>query len=248
VQSFSYGLNELRLSTAYKRCLYDQALLLTSRGVTIVVASGDDGVHGDSQDEFPDDFLPVIPASLPWVLSVGGTKLVGRCLGKEACSRFSGGGFSNAYSTQPWQSDAVADYEDNATLPSSDLWNRTGRGYPDLSVLYGLSIPYCFTRGSEFSLISGTSVGAPIVAGMIAILNDIRLSFGGPPFGFINPWLYQTAKDFPEVFNDITSQSNRGTGAVGFNADLNWDPCTGIGTPIFESLANIVLDDVLQDN
>ncbi|KIJ38199.1 hypothetical protein M422DRAFT_176967, partial [Sphaerobolus stellatus SS14] len=36
----------------------------------------------------------------------------------------------------------------------------------------------------------GTSASRPVVAAVISLLNDFRLSKGKPPLGFINPWLY----------------------------------------------------------
>jgi tripeptidyl-peptidase-1 len=53
-------------------------------------------------------------------------------------------------------------------------------------------------------LTAGTSFSAPLMAGMFAMLNAVRLNAGRPVLGFANPWLYQTAAQHPEAFYDIT--------------------------------------------
>ena len=60
-----------------------------------------------------------------------------------------------------------------------------------------------------------------IVAGIIALLNDYRISQGNPPLGFLNNWLYSHALD---GFNDITSGINPGCETDGFAAAKGWDP------------------------
>ena len=39
----------------------------------------------------------------------------------------------------------------------------------------------------NFSLIDGTSASAPVVASMITLINDARITAGKKPVGFINP-------------------------------------------------------------
>jgi hypothetical protein len=39
--------------------------------------------------------------------------------------------------------------------------------------------------------VAGTSCATPAVAGIIALLNDVRLQQGKSTLGFLNPWLYQ---------------------------------------------------------
>ena len=59
------------------------------------------------------------------------------------------------------------------------------------------------------------------VAGIIALLNDFRLSIGKPPLGFLNYWLYGKGR---AGINDIVSGSNPGCGTDGFSAIIGWDP------------------------
>ena len=65
------------------------------------------------------------------------------------------------------------------------------------------------------------TANAQIVAGIISLLNDYRISQGEPALGFLNNWLYGHALD---GFNDIESGSNPGCGTTGFPAIKGWDP------------------------
>lgn len=68
----------------------------------------------------------------------------------------------------------------------------------------------------EFNLAFGTSAAAPMVASLVALLNDHRLRNGHPRLGFINSLLYsQKART---GFNDITKGSNPGCSTKGFKA------------------------------
>lgn len=60
----------------------------------------------------------------------------------------------------------------------------------------------------------GTSASAPIFAGMVTILNAVRVANNQPLLGWLNPLFYQIAQDMPFAFNDITVGNNR-CGAYG---------------------------------
>lgn len=68
--------------------------------------------------------------------------------------------------------------------------------------------------------IGGTSASAPTVAGIVALLNDARLSQGKSTLGFLNPFLYQTAAKSKGALNDITVGNNPGCGTQGFNVRI----------------------------
>jgi tripeptidyl-peptidase-1 len=101
----------------------------------------------------------------------------------------------------------------------------------------------------------GTSAASPVVAGILALLNDARFRAGKGPLGFINPLLYSIGYT---ALNDITGGGSVGcngingqTGAAivgggivpyaSWNATEGWDPVTGLGTPNFEKLKQLVL-------
>jgi tripeptidyl-peptidase-1 len=98
-------------------------------------------------------------------------------------------------------------------LPSSALYNATNAGFPDVSIhgenciltQFGVPVP-----------VSGTSCSAPVFAGLVALLNDARLSAGKPALGWLNPLLYK----HPEAFTDITKGSTPGCASDGFQVLL----------------------------
>ena len=73
---------------------------------------------------------------------------------------------------------------------------------------------------------------------MISLLNDARIVARLPTLGFFNPWLY--AQGFKGL-NDVGG-SNPGCGTNGFTAVKSRDPVTGLGTPNFELLKDLVLN------
>jgi len=69
-------------------------------------------------------------------------------------------------------------------------------------------------------------------------LNDYLLSTDRPPLGFINPWLYTNGLP---GFRDITEGWSGGcNNYVGFPATVGWDAVTGLGTPDFVVLQNLL--------
>lgn len=131
---------------------------------------------------------------------------------------------------------------DGVIPTSGGIYNGAGRGYPDISAVgdAGLVVVAGKTGTS-----GGTSMSAPIVAGMFNLINEQRLQAGKPPVGFINPTLYA----YEEMFNDIvhgdmaSNYSGHGQQGLckgkGFSAVRGWDPVTGMGTPKFEKMSQI---------
>ncbi|KAH9010436.1 subtilisin-like protein [Lactarius pseudohatsudake] len=192
---------------------------LGTRGASVLFASGDDGVgRGDCTR-----FTPVFPATCPYVTAVGGTTN----FGPEVAASLSGGGFSEYFGRPEYQHQAVTTFLNNLGQQYSGLYNPIARGIPDISAQARM-VSY-FLKG-EKRRAKGTSCSAPIVAGIISLLNDYRLSQGKPPLGFLNPWLYGGGLN---GLNDIVSGSNPGCNTNGFSAAVGWDPVTGLGTPDF---------------
>lgn len=106
------------------------------------------------------------------------------------------------------------------------------RGYPDISA-NGNGIAIIFQ--GEFILVDGTSASAPIIGGVISLINEQRKNDGKSTVGFINPVLYAN----PSALNDITSGDNPGCSTNGFAAVPGWDPVTGLGTPNYEKLLEV---------
>lgn len=126
------------------------------RGISVLAASGDRGIQGRYGCLGPREniFSPSWPSNCPFVTSVGGTGLLPgeTVLQPESAALVneigysSGGGFSNVYLTPQYQKTAVARFfaEHDPEYPyyssevepaeeSDGVYNRSGRGYPDVS-------------------------------------------------------------------------------------------------------------------
>lgn len=190
VHSISYGDYESTIDSSYMSRTEQEFMKIGISGRSLLFASGDDGT---SCSMFKGKFEPMWPASSPHVTSVGGT------VSMSQCWDHSGGGFSNMFPTPSYQEDAVQSYlKNNKSLPSSSYFNSSGRGYPDLSVF---SVNYDIVILGVPWPVDGTSCAAPTVAGIISLLNDIRLNNGQSTLGFLNPLLYKLNG---QAFTDIT--------------------------------------------
>ena len=182
VHSVSYGDYEKTIDSKYMERVEQEFMKLGVSGRTVIFASGDDGTscsltHGGK-------FEPMWPASSPYVTTVGGT------VSMTECWDHSGGGFSNVYQTPAYQKHALETYLKSGLAPDDKYFNKSGRAYPDLSVfavnfdivIFGIPWP-----------VDGTSCAAPTTAGIISLLNDVRLNKGQSTLGFINPKLYELA-------------------------------------------------------
>ncbi|KAH9064054.1 subtilisin-like protein [Lactarius vividus] len=228
--SISYINYEADFTLDYASTMCDLFMQLGARGVSVLIASGDDGVgEGDCVTDGNVRFVPTFPASCPWVTAVGGTMRYE----PEIAASLSGGGFSEYFKRPVYQDEAVTTFLENLGNQYHGLYNASGRGFPDIAAqAYGIRIIF----RDKNKVVDGTSCAAPIVAGIISLLNDYRISQGRHPLGFLNPWLYGIAR---AGLNDITSGSNPGCNTDGFSAIVGWDPVTGLGSPDFEHLQYI---------
>ncbi|KAJ1304004.1 hypothetical protein OPQ81_008412 [Rhizoctonia solani] len=232
--STSYGDDEQTVPLDYATRVCNSFAQLGVRGVSVLFSSGDGGV-GSGTCKTNDGtnrtrFQPIFPASCPYVTAVGGTYKVSPEVGVS----FSQGGFSDYFARPSYQASAVSTFLGSLGTTYSGLYNTTGRGFPDVAA-QGRS--FQVVQGGQTTSVAGTSASAPTFAGVIALLNDYRLSQGKPPLGFLNPWLYSNATS---ALNDITSGNNPGCGTNGFTARAGWDPVTGLGTPDFVKLQAVV--------
>ncbi len=199
---------------------YNSALQAAAAvGVTVCVASGDNGsTDGSSDGSDQVDF----PASSPYSLACGGTTLdiSGSSIASEVVwndlpnNGATGGGVSATF--------PLPSYQANANVPPSKTTGNPGRGLPDVSGDADPQTGYQVqVDGSQF-VVGGTSAVAPLWAGLVALLNQSI----GTPVGYLNPNLYQTIALATGTFNDITSGNNGD-----YNAGPGWDACSGWGSP-----------------
>jgi len=264
VISISYGGSEAGFPDFYMKRQCNEWMKLALQGSTIVMSSGDAGVgekvcNGESGKIFDPDFA----STCPYVLSVGSTEwdrfnpatppIPGQKLNEVATKRFpSGGGFSNVFGIPSYQRDAVSAYYDqvesslgfsgyhhfvvdgNFNTTTGGLYHHGGRGYPDVAAVGDRQVVY--SNGSWW-LVGGTSLSAPVWGAVLTLVNEARIAAGKSTVGFIQPVLYA----HPEAFTDITVGSNPGCNSTGFPAAKGWDPVSGLGSPNFPVLLDVLM-------
>jgi len=205
----------------FDSALQDAAAL----GVTVCVASGDDG----SSDGVNDKRAHVdFPASSPYALACGGTSLQGSdtTITSEAVwndgpsGGAGGGGVSNFFPLPKWQAHAKVP-------PSHNPGKHVGRGVPDVAGDADPQTGYQILLEGKPVVMGGTSAVAPLWAGLIALINQHL----GRRVGYLNPLLYGNA-NVAGAFHDITQGNNDLKGDLGaYPASSGWDACTGLGSP-----------------
>jgi subtilase family serine protease len=238
VVSVSLGTNESCFTSAQVTTVHSALQFDDERHVTVAAAAGDFGAEGQPCTATPTSARAVIfPASDPLALAVGGTSLdashrTGAYIGETVWNRpgsgitdvvASGGGFSRDFARPAYQ-DGVPGLGARRGVPdvASDADQDTG-------------IAIVEATGGQFAIGPGfgTSAGAPVWAGIVAIADQ----YAGRHLGFINPAIYQIGRSarYHRAFHDVTKGNNTvQVGSVtvkGFDAGPGWDPVTGWGSP-----------------
>lgn len=245
VISTSYDDDEQTVPPSYATRVCNDMAQLGARGVSLLFASGDEGVGFSGYCTSNDGtnrsaFLPEFPSSCPFVTSVGATmnftpEVVAY---KESSAYASGGGFSNYFSRPLYQDDVVDAYVKSLGSRDAAFYNQSGRAYPDIA---GQGFDYAEVWDSRDVRVSGTSASTPAISAILALVNDALLAAGKSPLGFLNPWLYKRGH---KAFTDITSGSAVGCSelgdGLGFPAKEGWDAVTGFGTPRFKDILQVL--------
>jgi len=233
VLSISWGSGESGFILDHMQAANAEFMKMGLKGISILTASGDDGTGKQGMFRCS-HFDTNWPASSPYLTTVGGTY---SSSGSEIGWSDSGGGFSSIFAQPSYQKEAVSTYLSTARLPSSNLFNSSGRALPDISTFATNFRVY----SSAWSDISGTSAASPTLAGMIASINEALLSNGQAVAGFLNPALYKHAESI--VGFDVVDGNNKHSGCpAGFPCVKGWDAVTGMGTPNFQKLKQVLLN------
>ncbi len=223
ILSISWGAPEASWTSSSLSALNDACQSAAALGITITVASGDQG-SGDGLSGNHVDF----PASSPYVTGCGGTQLTssGSTILSEVVwndgsqGGATGGGVSTVFPLPSWQSYA------NVPAPTT---STGGRGVPDVAGNASPETGYNIFVDGQQEVVGGTSAVAPLWAALTALINQSRSASAG----FLNPTLYAN----PSAFRPITSGNN---GA--FSAGPGWNACTGLGSPIGTAIAGALAD------
>jgi hypothetical protein len=221
---------------------------LRANDVTLLAASGDFGATADYYNNGDTTVGVSYPASSPDVVAVGGTTLhldaagdypgttgSGAEVGWETGPNSgAGGGLSSIEAEPSWQKGVVP-----TTLDSS---GQDARAVPDVAwdadPSTGVNV-YTSTLSTKtdtigWTVVGGTSIGAPQWAGLIAIVDQGRVLQGGSPLtGYDQtlPALYS----LPSAdFHDILTVTNPNDASL--QAGPGYDEVTGLGTPVANRL------------
>ncbi|MGH4036053.1 S53 family peptidase [Actinomycetota bacterium Odt1-20B] len=234
VVTMSLGLPEGGVNAAANKDLYTSAAPVfaaaAQEGITTVASSGDQGVFdpNGSADGKANVRTVDWPSSDPSVTAVGGTRITLDDQGKRTKADVvwndegaSGGGPSMIFSRPGYQASGTA----------ARAASNGHRAVPDISLTAspqaGMTVPFTDRDGTDWNSVGGTSLSAPLFAGMVALAAQQK----GDSLGNVNPKLYAlaaTPEDGAKAgITDITSGVN---GQDGYPAGLGYDMATGLGT------------------
>jgi len=220
------------------------AMIAGFPGVVFLASTGDSGASGG----------PGYPAASPLVTAVGGTRiqsLTWTDTSSETAWLFTGGGIQPQEAMPSWQSN----YLTSAETSMNDFM----RAAPDVAADADYQhSPFAIYYKQRWVMTGGTSLSAPIWAGMTALIaqsiwkNKQKtlanvMTTTSPSGGGFNALLY-AAKSAAgtQVFHDIVSGSNNLTGApcALCNAGAGYNDVTGLGTPQLSALMTQLLTQV----
>jgi IPT/TIG domain len=185
-------------------------------GVVITVSAGDEGYNNN----YSSNASPSFPATLPSVISVGGT-----FLHKAANAR----GWSESVWNEPGRK--IGTGSGCSAIQTKPAWQTdkacTHRIDNDIAAVGGCETPVSVYMKAEggFVLLCGTSASAPLVAGIMALASEPVRSLGARAF-------YES----PGSVFDVTKGTN-GTCSPPVedeyfcHAEIAYDGPTGLGTP-----------------
>jgi kumamolisin len=203
-------------------------------GITICVASGDHGTADLPGFRWDGKIHVDHPAVDDFVLSCGGTQINAQGNdvvwndGRPFDNDPHGGGWASGGGVS--ETVARPDYQKTAGIPASIATGKRGRGVPDIA----MSATNYFTRVQGMEGASGgTSAVAPLMASLLALLNQAKKK----RVGFLNPFLYANVSK--GIVKDVTVGTNAIANTVkGYKAGVGWDCCTGLGTPDGTAILN----------
>lgn len=221
-----------------------------AEGITVIVASGDQGAYAGSGGSVGVADLD----SDPTVLSVGGLVLAapavlngpgdGPTMTGEPIAAAWGGDFIEALSPTAQQAylapnEASTGGYGSAPVPTWEAWalppTATGNGVPVIANLAGMPGLLGISSGQEIGL-GGTSLSAPVTA---ALLTDLEGTLHLDGLGALPPQIFRVAQEDPGLFTQAQWGSN-GAYAVTSSVSGSWNPVTGFGLLDWGGLAQVL--------
>ena len=267
VESYADCLKEIQYNER-QVCMFTNDLVIVQgnvefmklglRGVTVVAASGDGGMHfsfqpfslftaiGRALNKAACAYtMPTFPASSPYVTAIGGTQWTAPASAEDPVYWNGGGsGFSWDFPMPSYQTAVVEKYiathSGDDEFPPASAYNASCRAYPDISAL---ALGNAMCANGRCNGAGGTSAAAPTMGGILTLLNAELKKAGKPVLGFLNTALYQSgAAHADEMFYDVTKGNSKCnsetclTCTTGFPATPGFDLATGWGAPRWAGL------------
>jgi hypothetical protein len=232
------------------------------QGQSVFSSAGDEGSTDCFGDETGHDSLVSVddPASQPYVTGVGGTTMQG--IGSPSIGVWNNTG--NALAADPGAGGGgVSAFEKVDDVDGFYQNGFTGKGYtnacdassalacrqvPDVTALADPFTGYVIGAwnpnddnglgGVDIFPIGGTSGAAPTWAALTAIADSSAACAANGPAGFVNPKLYDVARNattYAANFTDVTRGNNdlptSGYTGTDYSATTGYDLASGIGSP-----------------
>jgi subtilase family serine protease len=223
-------------------------------GISVLASSGDDGSTACLSRSGPVDLLSVsFPASSPLVTGVGGTNvqlnpnntIVSQLVWNDGPDDMAagGGGVSGLFARPSYQKGFVA--ADGRVVPDVSLLADVLPGYEIYCSVSDCRDP---AHAGNWVAVGGTSAAAPLLAGGLALTDQLLRRRGRQELGLANMLLYPIARSSsgPAVFSDVTVNDNdlspyidghRSLGCC--RAGPGFDYATGLGGVNVSALAGV---------
>ncbi len=200
-----------------------------------------------------DAALPSFPATSDNVIAVGGTSLYLNGPGNFNYNYETSWGGAQTVTGPNGTTSVISKGSDgggqSVTFGSPSFQSGNGVTYPNRSIpdLAAVADPYTGVAfydsvdsqgGNPWSVVGGTSLAAPVVAGEIALAQQLRIAAGKPLLNsvqindadyaaYTNPTLYAS------LFHDVTQGTNEDytSGYPYYSSKTGYDLTTGLGTP-----------------
>lgn len=258
VITMSYGLCEALSGNADLSSLNSFAQQASAQGISWIAAAGDNGANDcyGQANRAPSGLSVDAPASVPGVTGVGGLTLTeGSGTYWNTVNGANHESVTGYIPTDVWN-DSVEDGTPSAggggasTYFAKPAW-QTGTGVPTDGKrdVPDLAMPasadhdaYLVYTSGTLEAYGGTSVGAPVFAGITGLLNQYLQVNGlqtAAGSGSLNSRLYSLAAISPGAFHDVTVGNNMvvscasqscASNLVGFNATPGYDQASGLGS------------------
>jgi kumamolisin len=239
-QAIADGMHIITISWASTEYTSEESYFqqAASAKIAVLAASGD---WGSTSTTTGSSLQVCYPASSPYVMSVGGTKLrlnLDNTRKTESDDNRDasfgttwggGGGISTIFSRPTWQNGLYYTPITSGVVGSPTALST--RGVPDISAPMNV---YVFYENGVISGAGGTSLSSPILAGILARYMQLTGTKRSSPEW--NTLAYAN----PSAFFDITVGTNNTVITSGYAGTSGWDCVTGLGPMVGTSIYQLI--------